>query len=195
MRYKEIVWFVVIVLSIRSSASRSANRRPCDIYEDAGTPCVGAFSTTRALFVSYIGPLYDLKRQIDGKTRAIACTEEGGLADSASHEAFCNSTDCTMERIYDQSKYANHLTIAPGGPWYSPFPDHGVNASRAKTSMRGHTVYGAFFEGKMGYRNDNTTGVATGDAPETMYMVVEARHFNNKCTYGRTLCGLSLLRL
>ena len=32
--------------------------RPCDIYATAGTPCVAAFSSTRALFAGYDGPLY-----------------------------------------------------------------------------------------------------------------------------------------
>ena len=31
---------------------------PCDIYADAGAPCVAAHSTTRALYASYNGPLY-----------------------------------------------------------------------------------------------------------------------------------------
>ena len=41
---------------------------PCDIYGAAGTPCVAAHSTTRALYASYNGPLYQVKRQSDGKT-------------------------------------------------------------------------------------------------------------------------------
>ncbi|HEX5400505.1 MAG TPA: arabinofuranosidase catalytic domain-containing protein, partial [Verrucomicrobiae bacterium] len=41
---------------------------PCDIYAAAGTPCVAAHSTTRALFASYKGPLYQIIRQSDGKS-------------------------------------------------------------------------------------------------------------------------------
>ena len=36
---------------------------------------------------------------------------------------------------------------------------------------RAAQIYAAVFEGKMGYRNDSTAGVAKGDAPETIYMV------------------------
>ena len=36
---------------------------PCDIYEAAGTPCVTAHSSTRALYASYDGPLYQVMRQ------------------------------------------------------------------------------------------------------------------------------------
>jgi len=155
----------------------------CDIYEYAGTPCVGAFSTTRALYSSFDGPLYDLKRDTDGEIQSIGCVSPGGVADSTSHDTFCNDTNCTINRIYDQSPKQNHLTVAPGGPWYSPFRDHGVHASRARTTLNGKKVYGAFFEAKMGYRNDNTTGVATGNEPETIYMVADARHFNDKCCF------------
>ncbi|KAH8088726.1 alpha-L-arabinofuranosidase [Aureococcus anophagefferens] len=48
-------------------------------------------------------------------------------------------------------------------------------------------VYSLYFEGGMGYRNDNTSGVAVGDEPETIYMVASgrraARHYNDKCCF------------
>src|SRR6185437_7751465 len=60
---------------------------PCDIYGAAGDPCVAAHSTTRALYASYNGPLYQVLRQSDGKTRnigAVAATahDAGGYADA-----------------------------------------------------------------------------------------------------------------
>ena len=36
---------------------------PCDIYAAASDPCVAAHSTTRALYASYNGPLYQVLRQ------------------------------------------------------------------------------------------------------------------------------------
>ncbi len=47
-------------------------------------------------------------------------------------------------------------------------------------SLGGASVYGAYFEGGQGYRNDNTTGVATGNDPETLYMVTAGTHFNGQ---------------
>src|SRR5215831_9412927 len=44
---------------------------PCDIYAAGGTPCVAAHSTTRALYASYNGPLYQVMRLSDSKTRNI----------------------------------------------------------------------------------------------------------------------------
>ena len=65
---------------------------------------------------------------------------------------------CTVQRIYDQSPKGNHLTVRLNG----------VNATKSKVIVGGHHVYAAYFEGRMGYRNDTTTGVAKGDEPESM---------------------------
>ena len=35
----------------------------------------------------------------------------------------------------------------------------------------------------MGYRNDKTTGIATGDDAETVYMVVNGKHYNGGCCF------------
>src|SRR5690349_7918364 len=60
----------------------------CDVYAAAGTPCVAAHSSTRALFAAYNGPLYQVLRQSDGKTLDIGvvqpnATDGGGYADAA----------------------------------------------------------------------------------------------------------------
>jgi len=47
------------------NVARTRPEGPCDIYAAAGTPCVAAHSTTRALYASYDGPLYQIKRQPD----------------------------------------------------------------------------------------------------------------------------------
>src|ERR1700693_1788071 len=67
---------------------------PRDIYAAAGDPCVAAHSTTRALYASYNGPLYQVMRQSDGKTLDIgvvqpSATDPGGYADAAAQDAFC----------------------------------------------------------------------------------------------------------
>jgi len=38
----------------------------------------------------------------------------------------------------------------------------------------------------MGYRRDNTSGVAKGDQPETIYMVVSGTHYNDRCCFVRS---------
>ena len=51
--------------------SQAAGSLPCDIYGAAGTPCVAAHSTVRALLSSYDGPLYQVTRASDGATADI----------------------------------------------------------------------------------------------------------------------------
>ena len=75
---------------------------PCDIYAAAGAPCVAAHSTTRALYASYNGPLYQVLRQSDGKTLDIGVIQPvaspmpdaGGYANAAAQDAFCSNTFC-----------------------------------------------------------------------------------------------------
>ena len=53
------------VLALGTSAlsgTASAASLPCDIYASGGTPCVAAHSTTRALYASYSGSLYQVRR-------------------------------------------------------------------------------------------------------------------------------------
>src|SRR5690242_16259589 len=60
---------------------------PCDIYAAAGTPCVAAHSTTRALYAAYHGPLYQVRRLSDNATRNIGVVD--GFADAAAQDRFC----------------------------------------------------------------------------------------------------------
>src|SRR4051812_3851814 len=90
---------------------------PCDIYATAGTPCVAAHSSTRALYASYNGPLYQILRQSDGKKLDIgvvkpSANEAGGYADAAAQDAFCAGTYCWITTLYDQSGHGNHVTQA-----------------------------------------------------------------------------------
>ena len=155
---------------------------PCDIYEAGGTPCVAAHSLVRALYGKYNGPLYLVRRSSDLRTFAINTLTPGGFANSAAQDAFCGGTNCSVTRIFDQSPRQNHLGLGPAGGMVRT-ADRGVNATKHKLKVGGQTVYGAFFEGGMGYRCDSTWGVATGDQPESMYMVVAGRHFNGGCCF------------
>ena len=58
-----------------------------------------------------------------------------------------------------------------------------VNATRAPITISGLKVYSAFFEPGMGYRIDNTTGIAKGNEEETLYMVTSGKHFNDGCCF------------
>ena len=171
------------------SGGMSGSGGPCDIYASVNTPCVGAHSTVRALYGSYHGNLYQVRRASDKTTKDIAVLAPGGYADSATQDSFCASTTCTISEIYDQSPNGNHLTKAPAGGWLN---NGGLeaNATQAKIKLNGHVVYGVYTTGSfdnnagsVGYRNNNTKGVATGDQPEAMYMVVSGKHYNQSCCF------------
>jgi hypothetical protein len=170
------------VAAALACVSAVAHAAPCDILGAAGAPCVAAHSVTRALYAAYAGPLYLVRRASDNHTAAIAPVGAGGVADAAAQDAFCAGTDCVIHRIVDQSPFANDLQIAPPGGAAGHF-DRPVNASRLAVTLGSKSVYGAFFEGGQGYRVDATNGVATGNAPEVIYMVTSGSHFNNGCCF------------
>ena len=55
------------VLTVAGGA-QAAGSGPCDVYAAGGTPCVAAYSTVRALYSAYNGPLYQVRRVSDGAT-------------------------------------------------------------------------------------------------------------------------------
>jgi hypothetical protein len=64
--------------------SQAAGSLPCDIYGAAGTACVAAYSTVRALYSSYGGPLYQVRRVSDGATADVGLLTAGGYASTTS---------------------------------------------------------------------------------------------------------------
>lgn len=163
-----------------SSGAAGAAGGPCDIYQSANTPCVGAYSTVRALYGAYAGPLYQVKNS-SGATKDILVLAPGGFADSSAQDGFCTGA-CTISVLYDQSPQHNDLPVSPPVFWLKS----GGTASDAKAvkiSVGGHAVYGLKFAGGKGnsYRNLKAKGTATGDQPETIYEVVDSKTYNNQC--------------
>src|ERR1022692_1985831 len=91
-----------LTLAVPAAVSPPRQPGPCDIYGAAGTPCVAAHSTTRALYASYQGALYQIKRHTDGKALDIGL-EAGGYADAVAQDAFCAQATCILKLIYDQA--------------------------------------------------------------------------------------------
>jgi hypothetical protein len=155
---------------------------PCDIYASGNSPCVAAHSTVRALAGAYKGNLYQVKRASDNTTKDIAVLSPGGFADSAAQDTFCTGTTCTISIIYDQSGKGNHLTSAPAGGAKNS-PDNAATANALKLTVGGHSVYGVHIPAGVGYRNDKTSGIATGDQPESEYMVTSGNYYNGGCCF------------
>lgn len=160
---------------------------PCDIYASGKTPCVAAHGTTRALYDAYSGPLYQIQRGSDGTTTTISPLSAGGVASAAAQDKFCASTTCVITIIYDQSGRGNHLTQAPpGGAASGPEAngyDNLASAIGAPVTLNGKKAYGVFISPGTGYRNDATNGIATGDAAEGMYAVLDGTHYNGGCCF------------
>lgn len=185
-----------LILAQQAGAGHNGNmarpQGPCDIYAAAGNPCVAAHSTTRALLASYHGPLYELKRQSDGKTLDIGvvlptASDPGGYADAAAQDAFCADTLCVINHIYDQSGHGNDLLQAPPGPRF-PGPAKGgfdtqPIADMAPVSIMGHKAYGVFIMPGMGFRNNNAKDLAVNDDPEGIYYVIDGKHFDSGCCF------------
>ncbi|MEU8198260.1 arabinofuranosidase catalytic domain-containing protein [Microbispora amethystogenes] len=167
---------------------------PCDIYAAGNTPCVTAHSTTRALYASYNGPLYQVRRMSDNRVRDIgvvapvggAYPDAGGYADADRQDSFCEDTICLITTIYDQSGKGNHLYQAPPGTFRGPAVgafDTLAIADMAPITLGGHRVYGTYIMPGMGYRNNNATGLAKGDEPEGIYYVIDGKHYDSGCCF------------
>jgi hypothetical protein len=166
--------------------AQAATTGPCDIYAAGGTPCVAAHSTTRALYGAYNSALYQVRRASDNTTRDIGVLSAGGYADAAVQDAFCAGTSCLITVIYDQSGRNNRLTQAPPGGFTGPAAggyDNLATATAAPITVGGHKAYGVFVAPGTGYRNNSTTGVATGDQPEGMYAILDGTHYNGGCCF------------
>jgi hypothetical protein len=166
---------------------------PCDIYA-AGDPCVAAHSTTRALYASYSGPLYQVLRQSDGKTLDIGVVQPiaspvpdaGGYADAAAQDAFCANTYCWITTIYDQSPKHNDLIQAPRGGFNGPAMGGFNNlpvADMAPITIMGHKAYGVFIAPGMGLRQNDAKGTAVDDQAEGQYWVINGLHYNSGCCF------------
>nr|WP_296068879.1 alpha-L-arabinofuranosidase B [uncultured Actinoplanes sp.] len=166
--------------------AQAATSQPCDIYAAGGTPCVAAHSTTRALYGTYNGPLYQVRRASDNATRDIGLLSAGGYVNAATQDSFCAGTTCLITIIYDQTGRNNRLTQAPPGGFSGPAAggyDNLANATAAPITVGGHKAYGVFVAPGTGYRNNNTNGVATGDQPEGMYAIFDGTHYNGGCCF------------
>ena len=180
-----VLLFVVYLNYGGVSLAQAATPRPCDVYSST-TPCVAAFSTTRAMYSAYKGPLYQLTRQSD-EARLDVSSLSDGYADAAAQDTFCAKTSCVITKIYDQSPNHNDLTPAPpGGAAHGPdlngydFP---ARANSLPVTISGHKVYGIAISPGMGYRNNHPTGTAVHGQPEGVFMLTSALNLNARCCF------------
>ena len=185
---------LLMTMATPAGAAPPRPQGPCDIYGAAGTPCVAAHSTTRALYAAYNGPLYQVKRQSDGKLQDVGVVrpvdspapDAGGYADAAVQDSFCANTLCVINLIYDQSGKRNHLyQAAPGtfkGPAKGAFNTQPI-ADMAPITISGQKAYGVYIMPGMGFRNNDATGLAINDEAEGIYYVIDGKHYDSGCCF------------
>jgi len=156
---------------------------PCDIYAASNTPCVAAHSTVRALYGSYSGKLYQVRRT-DNTTKDILTLAPGGIADTAPQDTFCTGSTCVLTVVYDQSGKGNDLwyqgsTQVPASTSSSP-----ARATTESLNVSGHKVYSVYINpGNCYWHDGSKSGMPTGAQPEAMYMVTSGKHSNAGCCF------------
>ncbi len=179
------ILFAFTIVLAGTASSQTVSPQSCDLYASA-TPCVAAFSTTRALYRAYTGPLYQVTRQSDKAHTDIGLLRDG-YANAIKQDKFCANTSCTITKLYDQSPNRNDLTPAPpGGAAHGPGPngyDVPALANALPATVGGHKVYGIAISPGMGYRNDSPKGTAVNGQPEGVYMITSALNLNKKCCF------------
>ena len=159
----------------------AASPLPCDVYGSAGTPCVAAHSTTRAVIATYAGALYQLTRASDQATHDVGVLAAGGYVNAADHDAFCNGTTCSITKIYDQTTRHNDLTVSPAGT--AGPADYPADAGVLAVTVGGHKAYGVFISPQHGYRRALASGTARAGQAEGMYMVASGTHVGSDCCF------------
>jgi hypothetical protein len=145
---------------------------------------VAAHSTVRALYATYSGPLYQV-RKADNTTKDIPVDGPGGFVDISVQDAFCSGTTCTISILYDQSPNHNDLTKSPKAMWL-PNGGNEANATEGRITVSGHIAYGIYVNNpsaNVAYRNNTAKGLATGDEPEVIYMVLDGKRYGAICCF------------
>lgn len=177
-----LVLVATAVVGIAPTPSSAATgQSPCDAFASGGTGCVASYSTVRALYSGYSGPLYQVKRASTSATADVGLLATGGYANAAAQDSFCANTVCTITRIYDQSPNHNDLTIAGVGAAGSS--DSGARADALPVTVNGHQAYGILVTPRVGYRRSSGAGMALGSQPESIYAVVSGTLATNGCCF------------
>src|SRR3984885_2701520 len=174
-----------------ATPARAATPESCDIYASGGTPCQAAYSTTRALFEAYNGPLYQVQRASDSTFLNVGLESTGGGVNVAPENSFCAGTTCTITELYDQSSNGNNMPISPGTSCSGcshgnagPGPngaDIGAPAEALPVYVGGQPAYGILIDKfGTGYRDNSAKNLPTGSPPRRAYAGLSANVPHNQ---------------
>ena len=182
------------ILAFSAAPAHAATAEPCDIYASGGTPCEAAYSTTRALFEAYDGPLYQVQRASDSTFLNVGLESTGGVVNVAPENSFCSGTTCTITELYDQTSNTNNMPISPGtscsgcsggnaGPGAGG-ADIGAPAEALPVYVGGQPAYGIdFAKMGVGYRDNAARNLPTGSEPDGLYAVTSSNLTDSSCCF------------
>ena len=192
-----ILLAMAVLMTVQPNATFAAEC-PCDIYKEAGTPCVGAYSTARRLSSDYTGPLYQVRRSSDQQTKDIPQLPDG-YADASVQDEFLGNGAGTISKLYDQSGKNNYLTVAKKGSYSGTASqnDKEANAKGKSFMINGHKAYAVYINPVEGYRNNQENysgypataplgeGIPTGNQPQGTYALEDGSRPNvgNACCF------------
>jgi len=178
----------------KAASAAATTAESCDIYAAGGTPCEAAYSTTRALFEAYDGPLYQVQRASDSTYLNVGLESTGGVVNVAPENSFCAGTSCTITEIYDQSSNGNNMPISPGtscsgcsggnaGPGTGG-ADIGAPAEALPVYVGGQPAYGISFDKfGTGYRDVTAKNLPTGSEADGLYSVMSSNVTSDQCCF------------
>ncbi len=167
---------------------------PCDVYATAAAPCVAAYSTIRGLSKAYTGPLLQVRNGSSAKntgtggmTKDIMMLADG-YVDTASIDAFCMGSICTVSKLYDQSGNGNHLGPAKkgntAGGATGAEDDYESSATKGAVTAGGHKVYSLYMAVHEGYRLQAVgKNMPLGSASQGIYELADGTHYGAACCW------------
>jgi hypothetical protein len=167
---------------------------PCDLYAAAGTPCAAAYSMVRALSKTYTGFLYQVRSGSSAMNTGSGGTVKDipmlpdGFADTATQDAFCSGTTCTVSLLYDHSGNGNTLSVAKkglsAGGTYSASDDFESAANKGMMTIKGHKVYSLYMNAREGYRIMKVGNkMPVGSASQGIYELADGTHVGTACCW------------
>ncbi|MEO7036983.1 MAG: arabinofuranosidase catalytic domain-containing protein [Polyangiaceae bacterium] len=167
---------------------------PCDVYAAGSAPCVAAYSTIRGLLKSYTGPLFQIRSGSSatntgsgGKTQDILMLPDG-YVDTASIDALCMGTVCTVAKLYDQSGNKNDMGPAKkgntAGGATGALDDYESSATKGQVTAGGHKVYSLYMNKQEGYRVQAVGNkMPLGSAAQGLYEIADGTHYGTACCW------------
>ena len=159
---------------------RAATQEPCDIYASAGTPCVAAHSTVRALYGAYDGELYQVKRASDSTTKDIYLLSHRRVRRRGDARLVLRRTTARSPTSTTSPARATTSRRARGRG--ASGPDNQANATASQTTASGHRSTASTF--RLAWATGTTRPEHRDRRPAgDGVLVFDGAHYNSGCCF------------